>query len=80
MFVWRVLLLNFTIEMFAYDQCSITQAITCWLFTAEAQLQSQTTSRLICGTQGGTGASFTLGFFSFPLLSTVAPYSSVTAP
>jgi hypothetical protein len=59
------------------EGCAMAQAVSHWPLTAEARVNPC----VICGGQSGTGQVFSK-YFSFPRKyhSTIAPYSSITAP
>jgi hypothetical protein len=60
----------------------MAQAVSRWSFTAEARVRARVNACGICGGQSGTGQVF-LRVLRFPLQiyhSTIAPYSSITAP
>jgi hypothetical protein len=59
----------------------MAQAVSRWPLTAEARVLARVFPCGICGGQSGTGQVFS-EYFGFPCKchSTVAPYSSITAP
>jgi hypothetical protein len=61
---------------------AMAQAVSRWPLTAEARVRARVNPCGICGGQSGTGQVFSK-YFGFPLQiyhSTIAPYSSITAP
>jgi hypothetical protein len=61
---------------------AMAQAVSRWPVTAEARVRARVNPRRICGGQSGTGQVFSR-VLRFPLQiyhSTIAPYSSITAP
>jgi hypothetical protein len=59
----------------------MAQAVSRWPLTAEARVRTRVNPCGICGGQSGTGQVFS-EYFVFPCKyhSTIAPYSSITAP
>jgi hypothetical protein len=59
----------------------MAQAVSRWPLTAEVRVRARVNPRGICGGQSGTGQVFS-EYFDFPCKyhSTIAPYSSITAP
>jgi hypothetical protein len=59
----------------------MAQAVSRWPLTAEARVRARVSPCWIYGSQIGTGQVFS-EFFGFPCKyhSTIAPYSSITAP
>jgi hypothetical protein len=59
----------------------MAQAVSRWPVTAEARVRARVNPCRICGGQSGTGQVFS-EYFGFPYKyhSTIAPYSSITAP
>jgi hypothetical protein len=60
---------------------AMAQAVSRWPLTAEARVRARVNPCGICGGQSGTGQVFS-EFFGFPCKyhSTIASYSSITAP
>jgi hypothetical protein len=60
---------------------AMAQAVSRWPLTAEARVRARVNPCGICGGQSGTGQVLS-EYFGFPCKyhSTIAPYSSVTAP
>jgi hypothetical protein len=60
---------------------AMAQAVSRWPLTAEARVRARVVPCGICGGQSGTGQVFS-EYFGFPCKyhSTIAPYSSITAP
>jgi hypothetical protein len=57
-------------------------AVNHWPLTAEAQVRARINPCVICGSQSGIGTGFSPSSLVFPCYyhSTIAPYSSITAP